>query len=93
MGIVKKQQKYINYIVSDLVRKTETDWKTGKVVYPYTNEPVWNVPETRPNVFAVSTPKFITRFPKLMSDTYGVREEEVEMIWDLYKERIKSLFY
>lgn len=90
---MRKQEKYINYIVNDLVRKTEIDWKTGKVVYPHTNEPVWNIPETRPNVFAVSTPKFITNFPKLMRDTYGVRGDELEIIWELYKERIKSLFY
>ncbi len=79
---MNKQEKYINYIVDDLVKKTEIDYKrkgTSPFLPPFTlfSLSLNNIP---------SAPGYFSNHIKEM---YGVRDEEMEIIWDQYVERIK----
>ena len=86
------KEKYINYIVEDLVKKTEIDYEQEKITYPsliYTF-PNFNSPLLS---FYSSLLPFLpsNTFSKYLKERYGARDEEIQIIWERYKERIQSL--
>jgi hypothetical protein len=83
---MNKQEKYINYIVGDLVKKTEII--NDRVTYPF------DVGTTSGDL-AFTNPQYISHFkyvfPKYIIERYGVKDDEIKTIWKQYKERILSL--
>ena len=91
---MNKQEQYYNYIVDDLISRTEIDYKVKSISLP------------KPPFFSQSSSTipleydFVKDFLKLlnpyyqleyMMDIYGLRKDEVRIIWRLYSERIESL--
>jgi len=78
-----KKERYIEYVVEDLVSKTEIDYDQEKIKYPY---PLLS---SFPSSFFL--PSFLTfSFRNYLKERYGAHSEEIEFIWDQYKERIKD---
>ena len=80
-----KKEKYINYVVEDLISNTEIDYDQKKIKYPFLS----------PHYFPLS-PSFLfftnnSPFTKHVIERYGIHDNDVDIIWKLYKERIQSL--
>ncbi len=82
---MNKQEKYINYIVDDLVKKTEIDYDKEKIISPFLPFYIYSP------LFISPTPIFFSSISKYVKDSYGARDEEIETIWERYKQIIKSL--
>ena len=79
------KEKYINYVVEDLVSKTEIDYDQEIIKYPYQHSPHFSTYLLSPHITSIFLSKYI-------KEIYGARDEEIEIIWKLYKERIESLY-
>jgi alcohol dehydrogenase YqhD (iron-dependent ADH family) len=84
---MNKKEKYYNYVVNHLVKKTKIDYGKERVIFPF------SIIDPQ---FAFFTPKllidsFLPDFTNYVKERYGVHDEEIEFIWDQYKERIQSL--
>ncbi len=79
----KKLEKYINYIVDDLVKNTEIDYDERRIYFPFS--PMSFLFYHLPLLFSSSS------FSTYNQQKYGAKEEETKIIWDLYEERILSL--
>jgi hypothetical protein len=84
-----KLEKYINYVVEDLVKNTRIDYDKERIYFPFFSFPY------SPSLFLIlpPTPHHFpsSSFSKYVQKRYGARDEEMDIIWDQYKERIKSL--
>ncbi len=86
-----KQGKYINYIIGDFINKTEIDYDKKSFTTPFINHSV------NFNMFSFDTfslkhsETFGPLFSKYIGDTYGVRENEIKIIWRKYNRKIKNL--
>jgi|TARA_R110000796_G_scaffold233426_1_gene351956 hypothetical protein len=81
---MNKKEKYINYIVADLVKNTEIDYDQEIIKYPYHLTFSPSYPLLHPYTYILLS--------KYIKEIYGARDEEIEIIWKLYKERIESLY-
>ena len=87
---MNKQEKYINYIVDDLIKKTEIDYGRGKIKCTFLpSDSYFGDCANISSFFSTST--YSTTFSVYMSERYGAKDEEMKIIWGLYKERIKEL--
>jgi len=79
----KRKEKYINYVVNHLVKKTEiTD---RYIIFPHNHNK---------NYLPIhsASPLYGNDFVEYIKDTYGANTmREVETIYNLYRERIQSL--
>ena len=86
-----KKEKYINYIVEDMIKNTEIDYEQGKIKYPSTLPfpllifPLYNYPLTN----SIISP--FPSFSKYIIERYGIHDNDVDIIWKLYKGKIKEL--
>jgi|TARA_R110000796_G_scaffold233426_1_gene351957 hypothetical protein len=88
---MSKQQKYKNYIVEDLVSKTKIDYGQEEINFPFltSNNPLFDfLPYTHFSLYSTSPLKYFSNYVK---ERYGASDQEIEMIWDMYRERIQSL--
>ena len=74
--------RYINYIVDDLVRNTDIDYDEKIIKFSFFSAP-------SSLFFLPSSP--YSFFSKYLKEMYGARDEEIQIIWDLFRERIQSL--
>jgi hypothetical protein len=88
---MNKHQKYINFIVDDLVKGTEII-QLPKKRYNMTHDvkPPFHIPDY------ISYTSFLPRsypdtFPTYLQQRYGVREEEVGKIWNTYRKKIYTI--
>ena len=86
---MNRQEKYIEYIVDHLVKKTEIDYHQEEIKYPFF-PPFFNSYLFPPNPFPASSPLFHP-LSNHLKEKYGARDEEIKIIWDIYRERILSL--
>ncbi len=89
--MMNKKEKYIEYIVDDLMNNTEIDYEREKtnLLFRFSSFLFSPLPTLASPLLHHSSPAQI--FYKYLKEMYGTREEEVEIIWDLYRNRIKSL--
>jgi hypothetical protein len=79
-----KKEKYIRYIIRDLLSKTIMEYGVEHLTVPF-----W-VGKTYYRIFENSGPHSYPDFGEYMVNHYGVREEELEEIWDWYGWHVKS---
>tara|TARA_R110000868_G_scaffold243309_1_gene499231 strand:- start:61 stop:324 length:264 start_codon:yes stop_codon:yes gene_type:complete len=84
---MNKKERYINYIVDDLVKKTEIDYDRDLIKLPFLTPPFLSYPSTYlyPYHFPFSS------FSNHVRKVYGAHSEEINIIWNLYKDRLHSL--
>ena len=75
--------RYIEHIINDLVRDTKIDYDREVVHFPFTYSPY-------PPIILNTTSLFT--FSKYCKNTYGLTEEEIDYVWDLYKGIIEDKF-
>ena len=92
-----KKEKYYNYVVEDLVKNTEIyhDQETIKFPFYYTFLSL-SIPTYLPLSLLLSSPpshyySLFSHFSNYVIERYGVHDEEMEIIWNLYKEKIQPL--
>jgi len=82
----KRKEKYINYVVDDMIKKTEIDYDQEKIKYPFST--------SLPSSFFI-LPLFLSLYSpsisKYVIERYGIHDNDVDNTWDMYKERIQSL--
>jgi len=85
---MNKQGRYINYIVKDLIKQTEIDGQ-GLLTFPFMfdDDVYYNT-----ILKSMSPPKrfFLGDFLYYAKNTYGVRDEEGEIIFDRYIELLQN---
>ena len=81
---MNKKEKYINFIIDDLVSKTEIDNERKENSFPYLPSPTKT---SVPTIFSLPS----RLFSKHVIERYGVHDEEMEIIWYQYKEKIQPL--
>ena len=96
-----KEEKYYNYIADDLNKKVEIIHKHYEMAFPW--EEVWwstdaNTGEKFPmgsidiKFFGLSyyepSSSHMKKFAKYVEENYGVREEEVEPIYKLFRNKL-----
>ena len=79
-----KKEKYINYVVVDMIKNTEIDYDQEKIK---SHSSIPSLPLSF--LFPFSSPLF--SFSKYVIERYGIHDNDVDIIWKLYKERIQSL--
>ena len=89
---MNKIEQYINYVVDDLVKDTEMDYTTQKITTPFiggdeiTFRQFYHIHKAPPYHLSIHP-----GYAKLIQTKYGAREEELDLIWDTYSNKIKSL--
>tara|TARA_R110000803_G_scaffold122202_2_gene190235 strand:+ start:336 stop:596 length:261 start_codon:yes stop_codon:yes gene_type:complete len=78
-----KKEKYYNYVVNDLVKKTEIDYDEGRIYTPFS-------PPLVLLSFTFFTPSLDSFFSDHCKGVYGVNDGEIKYVWDEYKEIIKD---
>jgi hypothetical protein len=87
---MNKLEKYINYIVDDLVKDTRIDYDEKRIdtifplVYPHASFSFF---------LKLSFHQIGNATYEHIENKYGVREEELPKIWMVYKGRIEKLIY
>ena len=77
-----KKERYINYVVGDLVKNTEIDHDQETITLPTPSFPSFSFSHHLYHPLS---------FSKYVKARYGAHDEEIKIIWKLYKERIQSL--
>jgi hypothetical protein len=85
---MNKYEKYINYVVNDLVKNTEIDYEKRKIIFPFNLHLRFHFKST---IFIKPNPTNSLDFKYYTVKTYGSHDEEIEDIWNLYKQRIEIL--
>tara|TARA_R110002126_G_scaffold218330_1_gene364049 strand:+ start:1266 stop:1517 length:252 start_codon:yes stop_codon:yes gene_type:complete len=80
---MSKKEKYYNYVVNDLVSKTEIDHDKKRIKFPFHS--------LYTSFFYSFPPSPILLFSKYITERYGTHDGEIKIIWNLYKEKIHSL--
>ena len=83
---MNKKEKYINYVVNNLVTQTKIDYDQGKILPPLNFlSPL--------SLFTTSNPYFFLpiHFSKYITERYGIHDEDVDNTWKLYKGKIKEV--
>ena len=83
---MNKKEKYINFILDDLVSKTEIDYEQETIFLTHPSFPPFPSP-LHILRFILPPPFFTEHVTKL----YGTHKDEVDIIWYQYKQRIKEL--
>jgi hypothetical protein len=87
---MNKQEKYINYIVGDLISKTEIDYEQKRIKFPsLLSSPTFSF--SFPHIISSLSSHLLPSFSTSFQQRYGARDEEIKTIWDRYRERIQSL--
>ena len=85
-----KLEKYYNYIVDDLVSKTNVE--DMYIHTPYgTSSSRSFFSDRRGDIRNQMYSTTHTKLLKHLVSKYGIQDEEMYIIWDLYSERIKTL--
>tara|TARA_R110000803_G_scaffold193342_2_gene256275 strand:- start:52 stop:324 length:273 start_codon:yes stop_codon:yes gene_type:complete len=84
----QRREKYYNYVIDDLVKKTEMDYEREKIIFPFNIHLLFGFQST---IFINPNRINTFDFKNYIVKTYGVHDEEVEDIWELYKERMLIL--
>ena len=84
---MNRKEKYYNFIVDDLLKKTEIDYEKEEISFP--SSFLSSSPFSFSSLLLYPSHPYL--FSKYLKDLYGTRDEEVRTIWKLYKERIQSL--
>tara|TARA_B110000211_G_C14020327_1_gene527357 strand:+ start:1121 stop:1378 length:258 start_codon:yes stop_codon:yes gene_type:complete len=84
---MSKQEKYVGYIVKDMIRQTKID-NVGLITFPFMSEDEYY--ESILN--SMSPPKrfYFHDFLDFAKKLYGVRDEEGEIIFDRYVEILQN---
>ena len=83
-----KKEKYINFIVDDMIKKTDIDYDREKIKYP----PTPTYPYSFSFFFSLlllSRP--LPPFSKHVIERYGIHDNDVDNTWEIYKGKIKEL--
>ena len=92
---MNKKEKYINFIVADLVKKTEIDYDRDLIKLPFlTPSSLFFFLYSSLPLLSPSSPSLTPLYPSFSNHVrkvYGAHSEEINIIWNLYKERIESL--
>ena len=83
-----KKEKYYNYIVDDLISKTEIDYDLERIKVPFYPSLSF-ISLYLPSPFI--PPSLSLSLPNYLKGMYGTHDEEIQIIWGLYKDRIISL--
>jgi hypothetical protein len=91
MDIYKKmtpKEKYINYIVDDLISKTEIDYLGDWVKFNFYD------PQSHFIYQSLPLPNIISgAFRIHLIDKYGARENDIKIVWNRYKQKITRIIY
>ena len=85
---MNKKEKYINFIVDDLVKNTEINYEEETVTFPFHPNPVLFDLSIYNFLAQYSSPIFFTNY---LISLYGVNRDEKETVYNRYKERILFL--
>ena len=77
-----KKEKYYNYVVNDLVKKTEIDYDEGRIYTPFSPPLSFT--------FFFSSPSLDSFFSDHCKGVYGLNIHEIKYVWEEYKEIIKD---
>ncbi len=83
-----ENKKYLDKVLGSLVRGTKIDYGTGRVYTPFSSPSYLLFSSS----FFSSFPSFSFSLPftKYCVNHFGLTEEEIEYVWDKYKDIIKD---
>jgi hypothetical protein len=70
-------KKFLNKVIDQIVRETRMDYGMGEIQFPFSTSPS----------FSLSL-SFL--FTKHCEDVYGLNDDEIEYVWDNYREIVKD---
>lgn len=94
-----KHQNYINYISDNLIKNTEIDFDKEVIVFPFMADDYEPYPFNAlgPHRYISLTSSSLSGpvppFFRYCRDFYGAKEKEMNLIWDSYSEKLRSLIY
>ena len=96
----KRKEKYYNYVLNDLVSKTEVDYDNESVNFPFPIHPITHTYPTPVHrspssrfLYHTSLPAysyFFLSFSEHCKVVYGLTDEEVFYVWDQFRKIIKD---
>jgi hypothetical protein len=82
----KRKEKYYNYVLNDLVSKTEIDHERELIRYPYTH----NLTSLLKTIPLLYSHYLFSPFIKHCEEVYGLNEQEIDYVWGEYKDIIND---
>ena len=84
-----KVEKYYQYVIKDLVKDPRIDYEEKRIYLLPLSPPLLLFPLP---IYPSSLYSLLTlSFSSYVEGRYGLKGDEVNNIWDLYKERIKEI--
>jgi len=80
-----KIKKYLDRVVMELVRGTEIDYENERIHFPSQFSTSFTSFFFFPHL---STPFTIYSFSTYCEDIYGLTEDEIEYVWEIYRSNI-----
>jgi hypothetical protein len=77
-----KKEKFINFIVDHLIKKTTFD-EYNDIVAPFE---MYSITITSSMNFSIYH-RFVYEFKEHIINTYGTSEEETELVWTMFRSR------
>ena len=83
---MNKKEKYINFIVDDLINKTKIDYEMVMLEFPfYFKNSAYIFP------YRHYFPTNLITLKGILIEKYGAHDGELSVVWLQYKKRIKEL--
>jgi|TARA_R110000868_G_C10514766_1_gene732496 hypothetical protein len=81
-----KKEKYFNYVVNDLIKRSDINYVDKEVTFPFdsTFSPV------NYRIFLLRS-KSSNSFSSHVITRYGLNDDEVEMLWNIFRFRFRGL--
>jgi len=87
---MNNKQKYYNYIVDDLVSKTKVDHEERSITMTWMTDVSEFTSKLAFGYFRLMGPSTF-RFMDYVIPKFGMRDEEVTIVLDMYREKMKTL--
>ena len=87
-----KKEKYINYVVNNLVTQTKIDYDQGKILPPsHFPTHLFSLLPHPNSHYPILTTLFFYYFSKYITERYGIHDNDVDNTWEIYKGKIKEV--
>jgi hypothetical protein len=81
---MNKKEKYYNYVVNDLVKRSDINYDNKEVTFPFDS----TFSSVNYRIFLLRS-KPSNGFSSHVITRYGVNDDEVEMIWGIFRFRFR----
>jgi hypothetical protein len=86
---MKDNKKYIDKVIGSLVRGTKLDYENNRITFPFYTSSILSISSSSQQYLNLSHPYSLSpSFSTYCKNTFGLTDEEIEYVWNEFKEII-----